>query len=114
MRHGIPATCEGVRVKRFDAFVRDVDRVHQIIEVRDVAAEMNPKFQNGEGLGAGTVHDSSTDGVPTPASETSAFALQEVVRVLLLAQTIDLHGSREKAVFDAIQQCSYLSTTELG
>jgi hypothetical protein len=52
--------------------------------------------------------------VPTSVSETPAFALQEAFRILLLAQTIDVHGSREKAVFDAIQQCSYLSTTELS
>jgi len=114
MRHGIPAPCEGARVKRFDAVVRDVDRVHQIFRVGDIAAEMNTQFQDGEGLGAGAVHDSSTDGVPTSVSETPAFALQEVFGVLPLAQTIDLHGSREKAVFDAIQQCSYLPTTELG
>lgn len=114
MRHGIPAPCEVFRVKQFDAVVRDVDRVHQIFRVGDIAAEMNTQFQDGKGLGAGAVHNSSTDGVPTSVSETPAFALQEAFRILLLAQTIDVHGSREKAVFDAIQQCSYLSTTELG
>jgi hypothetical protein len=39
---------------------------------------MNTQFQDGEGLGAAAVHDSSTDGVPTSVSETPAFALQEV------------------------------------
>ncbi len=88
--------------------------MHQIIGVGDIAAEMNAQFQDSERLGAGAVHDPSTDRVPTSVRETPAFALQEVFRILLLAQTIYVHELREKAVLDAIQQLRHLPASELG
>jgi hypothetical protein len=85
MRHGIPSLRESLRGKRFDAIVRDVNCVHQIIGVGDIAAQMNPQFQDGKCLGTGAVYNSSTQGVPTSIGETPSFTLQEVLRVCLLA-----------------------------
>lgn len=88
--------------------------MHQIIGARDIAAEMNPQFQDGECLETGAVDNSATRRVPTSIRKTPSLALQEVLRVCLLAQAIDVHGSREKAVLDAIQQFSHLPAAELG
>lgn len=88
--------------------------MHQIIEVRDIAPEMNAQFQDGESLGAGAVDNTLTRGVPTSVREPPAFSLQEVFRILLLAQAIYVHGLCKKAVFDPIQQFRHLPSAELG
>lgn len=88
--------------------------MHQIIGVRDIAPEMNPQFQDGKCLGASAVDDSSPQGVPTSFGETPSVALQEGVRVCLLAQAIDVHGSGEKTVFDPVQQFRHLPAAEFG
>jgi hypothetical protein len=59
--------------------------MHQIIGVGDIAPEMNPQFQDGKCLGTGAVDNPSTQAVPTSIGETSSIALQEVLRVCLLA-----------------------------
>ena len=88
--------------------------MHQIIGVGDIAPEMNAQFQDGKCLGTRTVDNSPTPGVPTSLGETPSFALQEGRRVCLLAQAINVHGSGEKAVLDAIQQFCYLPAAEFG